>query len=314
MSDLGRMDWELLLRGAGAMQPRWVVNGNQAAGTSVSVRYANPQTVVPLVGASDQKNFVGARIVFGPGAGDVPSANLGFSTTIAGITSTVSNGIVTTTLTLADAVPSAMNNGDQFAIYPAQEVSVTSSDNIAQVGGVDVPTVNGVPTVPIVQEGSVSEGVPGDASPAQAQQIGGTDGTDLRVLLTDTDGTMHSNISKVGGTVAPTVAGIPRLPTAPAVTAIATLNDASGTTDATASTSTVALAANTVTRYLFFQNASTTSGDNIWVNFGDTATAGAGSILIGPGTALIYEQTIIPTQSVNVLSTVASVPYTLKYV
>lgn len=138
MSDLGRMDWELLLRGAGAMQPRWVVNGNQAAGTNVSVRYANPQTVVPLVGASDQKNFVDARIVFGPGAGDVPSANLGFSTTIAGITSTVSNGIVTTTLTLADAVPSAMNNGDQFAIYPAQEITVP--ENIAEVGGVAVPT------------------------------------------------------------------------------------------------------------------------------------------------------------------------------
>lgn len=140
MSDLGRMDWELLLRGAGAMQPRWVVNGNQAAGTSVSVRYANPQTVVPLVGASDQKNFVGARIVFGPGAGDVPSANLGFSSTISAIASSVANGVTTTTLTLADAVPNSMNNGDQFEIYTAQEVTVTAPENIAEVGGVAVPT------------------------------------------------------------------------------------------------------------------------------------------------------------------------------
>ena len=140
MSTLGTLDWELLLRGVRAIQPRWVANGNQAAGNSLSVRYANPQSLVPLVGASDQKNFLGARIVFGPGSGDVPSANMGFSTIISAITSTVSSGVTTTTLTLADAIPNTINNGDQFMLYPAQEVTVTAPENIAQVGGIAVPT------------------------------------------------------------------------------------------------------------------------------------------------------------------------------
>lgn len=152
MSDFGKLDWELLLRGVQAMQPRWVANGNQAAGTSLSVRYANPQSLVPLVGASDQKNFLGARIVFGPGSGDVPSANMGFSTTISAITSTVSSGVTTTILTLADAILNPVNNGDQFILYPAQEVTVTAPENIAQVGGIAVPTdFAGNLVVPITQ-------------------------------------------------------------------------------------------------------------------------------------------------------------------
>lgn len=214
MSDLGKLDWELIMRGAQAMQPRWVANGNQAAGTSLSVRYANPESLVPLVGASDQKNFIGARIVFGPGAGDTPSANMGFSTTISAMASSVTDGVTTTTLTLADAIPNTIHNGDQCDIYAAQEITVTAPENIAEVGGTAVPTVNGIPSLPTVGEGSISEGVPGDAAPAQAQQVAGTDGSDLRALLTDTDGTTHDNITKVAGIAVPTdFAGNPVLPT-----------------------------------------------------------------------------------------------------
>jgi hypothetical protein len=91
------------------------------------------------------------------------------------------------------------------------------------------------------------------------------------------------------------------------------LNDASGATDATAGTSTVALAAGLVTSYLFIENVSSTSGDNLWVNFGASATEGTGSVLVGPGAALVFENSTVPNTSVNVISNAASLPYTIKY-
>lgn len=128
-----------------------------------------------------------------------------------------------------------------------------------------------------------------------------------------TVGLNADNITEVGGTAVPSVNGIPSLPTARQV-AQASLTDASGATDATASTSTVALAAGLVTQYLLIQNASTTSGDNLWINFGAVATAGSGSVLLGAGAALTWENGLVPTQSINVLSGTASLPYTIKYV
>jgi len=96
------------------------------------------------------------------------------------------------------------------------------SENISQVGGQNVPTVSGTPAVPIVVEGSLpagtntigavteanldaSVGAPGSAVPSKAMAVGGTDGTDLRVIKTDTDGTVEGNITKVGGSNVPAV-------------------------------------------------------------------------------------------------------------
>ena len=93
---------------------------------------------------------------------------------------------------------------------------------------------------------------------------------------------------------------------------LADLADASGTI-ATASTAQTALAGNIATRYLFVENvAGSSSGTVIWVNFGAAATAGPGSIALGPGQALEYDR-IIPNGAVSVLSSTASAPYTVKY-
>jgi hypothetical protein len=90
------------------------------------------------------------------------------------------------------------------------------------------------------------------------------------------------------------------------------LADASGTI-ATASTSQIALAAGAATRYLFIENvAGSSSGTVLWVNFGGPATAGAGSIALGPGQALEYTA-LIPNDAVQVLSTTAAAPFTIKY-
>lgn len=211
MSDLTRAEWADLLSRYPAMvlEGQWIVNAAADSGaTTLTVGIADTHsdpthTVVPLVGASDATNFIDARILFGPGVVSAGGGkNLGFSTTIKSVATDTSTPA--TTITLNDAVPQALTAGDTFTIYRATKIEVNAPENIVQVGGADVPTVNGIPSVPVVEEGSVSTGTPGDALPAQAQQVAGSDGTDLRVLKTDTDGTAQADITKVGGADVPT--------------------------------------------------------------------------------------------------------------
>jgi|GEM_PF-2354872 len=158
MSDLGLQDWEALARTIGSMQPAWVANGAQPAGTTLSVRYPYPAAapIIPYVGPADQKNFVGARIVFGPGADGAPSGNQGFSTTIESVTVTITSGQATScVLTLTDALPAAVKDGDTFRIWPAQVITVTAPENITEVGGVALPTgQSGNPNLPVTLDGS----------------------------------------------------------------------------------------------------------------------------------------------------------------
>ena len=89
-----------------------------------------------------------------------------------------------------------------------------------------------------------------------------------------------------------------------------TLTDNSGSTSATPSTSTQIMAANTNRKYLLIQNLSTTVP--IYINFTSNATAGSGSFYIAPLGSIVQEAQYISTEAVNVLATVASVPYTAK--
>jgi 5-hydroxyisourate hydrolase-like protein (transthyretin family) len=58
-----------------------------------------------------------------------------------------------------------------------------------------------------------AQGTPASTAPTQAVQVGGTDGTDLRALATDTSGRITPNIVAVGGASLPTGAtGNPALP------------------------------------------------------------------------------------------------------
>lgn len=211
MSDLTRAEWADLLSRypAAVLEGQWIVNAAADSGvTTLTVGIADTnsdpsKTAIPIVGASDAANFANARILFGPGVVSAGGGkNLGFSTTIKSVATDATTPA--TTITLNDAVPQALTAGDTFTIFRATKVEVTAPENIAQVGGTDVPTVNGIPSVPVVEEGSVSAGKPGDAPPSQAQQVAGSDGTDLRVLKTDTDGTAQADITKVNGTDVPT--------------------------------------------------------------------------------------------------------------
>jgi|SRR5579863_3492955 len=76
------------------------------------------------------------------------------------------------------------------------------------------------------------------------------------------------------------------------------LTDGSGTIT-TGNTSQQIFAANASRRYLFIQN---TSSGNLWINFGASATegAGAGSIIIFPNASFVMESGTITNQTVNI--------------
>ena len=147
MSDLTRAEWADLLSRypAVVLEGQWIVNAAADSGaTTLTVGMAETNsdpanTVVPLVGASDAANFANARILFGPGVVSAGGGkNLGFSTTIKSVATDTSTPA--TTITLNDAVPQALTAGDTFTIFRATKVEVTAPENIAQVGGTNVPT------------------------------------------------------------------------------------------------------------------------------------------------------------------------------
>jgi len=97
----------------------------------------------------------------------------------------------------------------------------------------------------------------------------------------------------------------------PVKAASGTLTDNSGTTSATVSTSTQVMAANAARRYLIVQNPSTNTA-TIWINFTSAASVGQPSFQLLPGSVFVQESNFVSTEAVNILSSVASVPFTAK--
>lgn len=90
------------------------------------------------------------------------------------------------------------------------------------------------------------------------------------------------------------------------------LTDGSTTTSATPSTATTALAIATAGRkYLFLQN--TSSSATIYFNFTTTAVVGQPSIQLLPGASFVQESGFVSTELISIISSVASVPYVLKW-
>jgi len=151
MGELGARNWSVDLEDhTGVLAGNWVVAASVAAGaTQFTVRDRWAAAVVPYVSAADAPSFAGARIIFRKGQ------NNGFSTLIASVSSTVSGGTVTTTVTLQDAVPNALTAGDTFVIQRPLSIEVTAPENIQEVGGVALPTgQSGNPNVPVTVDGS----------------------------------------------------------------------------------------------------------------------------------------------------------------
>lgn len=91
-----------------------------------------------------------------------------------------------------------------------------------------------------------------------------------------------------------------------------TLSDASGTV-AIAGTSQLGLAAGSAKQYLLVQNMSTTGGQNLYLNWGNAAAETAGSVMLQPGGALVFEADFLPSEVLNVTSNTTGLPFTIKY-
>ncbi len=151
-------------------QDNWQV-GSGATTTVLPVVLRNPSgTAVNVAGRAGQ-DLVGATAEF------VSGANIGSSRAI---TAAANDG----TLTLDTELNTAPASGDLFVVIKGN-VTATASENISQVGGT---TQTGADWTMLFQGVSNAVGTPGSAAPANATQMGGTDGTDLRVLVTDSTG------------------------------------------------------------------------------------------------------------------------------
>lgn len=160
MSTIGRLDLEEALahKSTNVLEGNWQVAAAAAAGaTQFTVSLVNPAAITPNVGPSDAENFVNARLVFWGGNVAAGGAlNRGFSTEIATVASSTASGTLVTTVTVKDAMPAALTVGDSFTIFRTIAVTVTASENIAEVGGTAVPTdFAGNPVVPTTQFGQL---------------------------------------------------------------------------------------------------------------------------------------------------------------
>lgn len=107
------------------------------------------------------------------------------------------------------------STGATGAAVPTSAMQVGGSDGtdlrtIATDTTGAVKLAAGTNTIGYVHDTAVEAaiGTTGNAVPTNVLQVGGSDGTDLRTLLTDTDGTLHSIIAKLGA-LSPVVAFTP---------------------------------------------------------------------------------------------------------
>lgn len=165
-----------------------------------------------------------------------------------------------------------------------------------------------------------SGGATGSAAPTDANLVGGTDGTNLRGIRTDTSGRVSTQIFDSSGTAltyaATGTAGTPSsdvisvqgisggtpLPVRPRNAAVTVT---AGTTSGTANTSAQALASSSTRQYLLIQNISDT---DMYFNFGAAATT-SNLLVKSGGAGITFESGFVPTDAVNVICSAASKSY-----
>lgn len=119
-----------------AQETSWVVGPNPTD-TTITAVLANPYGTAISLSTSVTDALVGNLVEMTSGA------TMGAQRVIQSITS---DG----TLTLDSALPAVPAEGDSFVVMPAVSVKVDAPENIAQVGGVNVPNANGEPALPMM--------------------------------------------------------------------------------------------------------------------------------------------------------------------
>lgn len=149
----------------------WVV-GTGSTPTTINAVKADGSII--NLSANVQTNLTNAVVSF-----EAPGNNDGQYRFITAITSA---GVIT----LDEALSATPDVGNPFTILAQTRVDVTAAENVAQWGGANVQAAdaNGIPN----EQQAYTEAATGSAVPTHTLQVGGSDGTDLRTLLTDTSG------------------------------------------------------------------------------------------------------------------------------
>lgn len=237
------------------------------------------------------------------------SANVGALLNTAGATNFRMRMVAPSTGTAVVQINESNSASAVAVLDPVKIVDGTAnSSNLLTIKAASTAPVVGDPAVvTVLSPNSTIFGTVGSGTAAiQSVLTGGVFNT---VLPTLTNGQQAARQLDSSGRLL--VSAIVNSSSSIAITPVeGTLTDGSGTTSATPSTSTQIFASNANRKYLLIENVSATA--TIYINFTSAATAGAGSYSLLPGGSIVMETTFISTEAVNVLSTVASVPYTAK--
>jgi len=195
--------------------------------------------------------------------------------------------------------------------FPATQAVTQSTtpwvDNISQFGGASVSLGQKVSasSMPVVIASDDTVAISAASLPLPT---GAATSANQSTIITDL-GTIAANQTN-GTQLTGLSAGSNIIGSVHIISTEGTLTDNSGTTSGTPNTSTQIMAANSSRKYLLIENLSST--DNIYINFTSSATSGPGSYVLFPGGSLTQETGFVSGEAVNVLATVASVPYTAK--
>ena len=175
-----------------AIQTNWIVDAGSTT-SSIVPKLRNPAGGTIDITGQTQTDLQGSSIEFKTGS------NVG---AVRVITSADANG----TLQLDQPLANTPAVDDHFIIYQNLH-AVTSSNDISEVGGV---TQTGADWTTLFQTFVAAIAAINAAIPTDAMMIGGSDGTDLRPIATDTEGRLKLaagtveigafNIEQVGGT------------------------------------------------------------------------------------------------------------------
>lgn len=207
----------------------------------------------------------------------------------------------------AASVPVVLPAAQITALTPPTTVTVvqpTGTNLHTVVDTSALPTGASTAALQSSTQGSVTGGTAGTA----ATLVAAVYQTTLPTLTTGQQSALHTDVN---GQLIVSPLTSSSLVSAIIQSSHGTLTDASGSTSATAGSSTTIMTANGGRRYLLIENISTTA--TIYINFTSAASAGAGSYALLPGGSIVQETGFVSTEQVNVASSVASVPFTAKW-
>ena len=183
----------------------WTTNTTQVGGAAISLGQKTSAASFPVVIASDQAVFpvnIEASGTALTATGSSLNVNVTDTVTVTGtvaVTQSTSPWVVAGNKTNNNAAPNGSNVGALVAL--ANAAAPTDTEGFAVLLSVDLAGN--------LRTKDIADGAAGAAAPAQTTQVGGSDGTNLRALLTSTTGQLHviadsGSTTVVTGTVAVT--------------------------------------------------------------------------------------------------------------